>query len=152
MLSKELLQELYDNPVKFLNRNKRVPQLIKSKQRKIARLRKICNSISTELKDVVVYTGPQNKVEACVTEIISLEQEIKEEIKKLVRLERETAEAINLLDDNTLKLLLEYRYCHGDSLSDIAVMMNYSYRWVQTLHENAIESLKIKAEILMKAY
>lgn len=152
MLRKELLQELYEDPERFLKRNKQVPQLIKSKQRKIAQLHKICKSISPELKEVVVYTGPSNKLEACVTEIISLEEEIKEAIQELVRLERETAEAIELLDDNTEKLLLEYRYCHCDSWNEIAVAMNYSYRWVLTLHENAIENLKIKAEILMKAH
>lgn len=145
-MTTEQLQLIAEDAKGYLNRNYRTEERIRTKKDRIERLIAIATSTSTELKQVVVYTGPSNKVEKCMIEAIDLEAEIREEIRSLVLIQHETAEAIKvLIEDITLREILEKRYLGGKRWEEIAVEMNYAYRWVQRLHARALKQMKREA-------
>lgn len=147
----EYLQQIAEDPKKWLGRNYRAEMRIKAKRDRIAHLHEICNTTTQELKPVVVYTGPSNKIEKCITEAIDLESEIRVEIFELEKIQRETAEAIRLLlDDVILVELMELRYLTDKRWEEIAVDMSYAYRWVQRLHSRALRLMKQKAAQLIE--
>ncbi len=146
MLTNEHLRQIADDPKGFLNRNYRTEERIRAKRERIAHLHSVCTSITQEIKDVVAYTGPTNKLENCITEVVDLEAEILEEIKGLTVIQQETQAAIQeLLDDIVLIEILERRYLNGERWEGIAVSMNYAYRWVMRLHNKALKRMKKEA-------
>lgn len=146
MIREEHLRQIADDPKAWLSRNYKSEMRIKAKRDRIEHLYAVCNSTTQELKPVVVYTGPTNKVEKCVCEIVDLEHEILEEIAALKDIQRETAEAIKLLlDDTTLITLMEMRYLSDKRWEEIAVDMSYAFRWVQRLHAKALKRMKAEA-------
>ena len=145
-MTEEHLRQIAEDPKKWLSRNYRAEMRIKAKRDRIAHLHEICSATTQELKPVVVYTGPSNKIEKCITEAIDLESEIRIENVELQRIQRETSEAIRLLlDDMILIELMELRYLTDRRWEEIAVDMNYAYRWVQRLHSRALRIMKQKA-------
>lgn len=151
MITAEHLQWIADDPRGYLNRNYRIEMRIKAKRDRIEHLHNICESTTQELKPVVVYTGPSNKLERCLTEAVDLETEIRSEIAELERVQRETAEAIrDLLIDITLVTLMEMRYLSDKRWEEIAVDMNYAYRWVQRLHARALRQMQEEAKLRLE--
>lgn len=150
-MQEEYLKLIADDPKQFLSRNYKIEMRIKSKRDRIEHLQNICQATTQELKPVVVYTGPSNKIERCMSEAIDLETEILREIAELKRTQRETAEAIQtLLDDITLITLMEKRYLSDMRWEEIAVDMNYAYRWVMRLHVKALKQMKQSAKSRLK--
>ena len=145
-MTEEQLKLIADDPKEYLSRNYRSEMRIKAKRDRIIHLREICCSTTQELKPVVVYTGPTNKLEKGLSEAIDLEREIAVEILKLQEIQRETADAIRaLLTDPILVTLMEMRYLSDKRWEEIAVDMNYAYRWVQRLHSKALNLMKTEA-------
>ena len=150
-MQEECLRLIADDPKQFLSRNYKIEMRIRSKRDRIEHLQNICQATTQELKPVVVYTGPSNKIERCMSEAIDLETEILREIAELKRTQRETAEAIQtLLDDITLITLMEKRYLSDMRWEEIAVDMNYAYRWVMRLHVKALKQMKQSAKSRLK--
>ena len=146
MLTTEQLQQIAADPKEYLSRNYRIEMRIKAKRDRIEHLHNICNTTTQELKPVVVYTGTSKKLENCICEAVDLETEIRQEIYLLQQTQCETAEAIHtLLDDMTLQTLMEMRYLSDKRWEEIAVDMNYAYRWVMRLHVRALKALKNSA-------
>lgn len=147
MLTTEQLQQIADDPKEYLSRNYRIEMRIKAKRDRIEHLHNICNSTTQEIKPVVVYTGPSKKLENCICEAIDLETEIRQEIVVLEQIQRETAEAIRLLMTNeNHKVLLELRYLTGKHWEEIAVDMDFTYRWTMTLHQQALAEMRKNAK------
>lgn len=150
-MQEEHLRLIAEDPKQFLSRNYKIEMRIKSKRDRIEHLHNVCSATTQELKPVVVYTGPSNKIERCMSEAIDLETEILREIAELKRTQRETAEAIQtLLDDITLITLMEKRYLSDMRWEEIAVDMNYAYRWVMRLHVKALKQMKQSAKSRLK--
>ena len=147
MLTTEQLQQIADDPKEYLSRNYRIEMRIKAKRDRIEHLHNICNSTTQEIKPVVVYTGPSKKLENCICEAIDLETEIRQEIVVLEQIQRETAEAIRLLmTKENHKVLLELRYLTGKRWEEIAVDMDFTYRWTMTLHQQALAEMRNNAK------
>lgn len=150
MLTTEQLQAIADDPRAFLNQNYRTEERIKVKRRRIEHLKNICISTTQEIKAVVVYTGPSDKVSNCVTETLDLEVEIREEIAALQQTQRDTAEAIEtLIRDVNLKTVLESRYLACMRWEEIALTMCYAERWVRRLHNRALTIMRKEAKALL---
>ena len=149
MLTTEQLQAIADDPRAFLGRNYRTEERIQTKQQRIAHLRNIVTSTTQEIKAVVSYTGPSDKVSNCVAETMDLEAEIREEINTLQQTQRETAEAIETLVSNVnMKAILEARYLACMRWEEIALNMHYAQRWVRRLHNRALEVMRKEAKAL----
>lgn len=149
MLTTEQLQAIADDPRAFLSRNYRIEERIQTKRRRIEHLRAVVTATTQEIKAVVSYTGPSDKVSNCVVETLDLEKEIQGEIEALQQIQRDTAEAIELLvDDIDMRLLLEARYLASKRWEDIADIMNYSLRWIMLLHKRALNTMRKEASTL----
>ena len=61
-MQEEYLRLIADDPKQFLSRNYKIEMRIKSKRDRIEHLQNICQATTQELKPVVVYTGPSNKI------------------------------------------------------------------------------------------
>lgn len=94
------------------------------------------------------YTGMpasgahDSRLTLAVEKIVELEGKINQEIDRLVTLREEIERSIAGLPDESLQLLLRYRYIQGYTWERIAVEMNYGYQWACKLHGRALELLK----------
>lgn len=71
-----------------------------------------------------------------------LDGELQAQIRRLFKKQAEIRQAIERVEDPTLRKLLEYRYINGWSLKKISCRMYISYDWLRHLHGVAL--LKIR--------
>ena len=145
-MNKETLEAIAENPKAYLSRGRNAKALIAAKRDRVDSWRQLAESITVTLKKDGGISGKgykQSTVANAVSNIVDLEREILFEIEELVRLEKDILEAINTLayDDRHIAVL-EMRYVHHMKLEEIAVRLNYAFRWVQRLHGEALASMK----------
>lgn len=143
-MTEELLQSLVDDPVAVLNRGYRAKERIAARQKRIEDWRNIAESITANPENASSGGGyPTSKTENCVVAIMSLEEEIKDEIIEIADFERQTSQIVReLIEDLNYKTILEYRYLSYLRWEEIAVKMNYTFRWTQELHRRALIALQ----------
>ena len=127
----------------FLNKGYQVKNQIRLKKRRIEDWHRAAESITATIKPVATYSStPSKKVEDCVCNIIKLQEEIQDEIDGLIQIERDIGNVIKqgTLDD-TDRLIMEARYLNYMKWEEIAVALNYAYRWVLRRHGRAIRLL-----------
>ncbi len=144
--SKELLEQLSENPVAVLERGLDAKETIKLIKERIENWRQIAESITANPQNTSSGTGPSDKIANCVTSIMELEGELADRIKSLVDLERQTDAIITtFVPDAKRARVLTLRYLHCLRWDSIAARSGYTRRWVQTLHDKAIEEIKESA-------
>lgn len=150
-MTEELLQSLAEDPMAVLNRGYRAKERIAARQERIEQWRQIAESITANPENASSGGGyPSSKTENCIVAIMTLEEEIKEEITEIAGFELQTSQIIKeLLDDLNYKTVLEYRYLNYLRWEEIAVRMNYTFRWTQELHRRALLALQEAASALI---
>ena len=86
-------------------------------------------------------------IERPMDKVLEIDAEINREIDELQIVRQEIRAALNQLEDENLKLLMEYRYIDGLTWEQIAVKMHYGFQWVCKLHGRALNRLRIKEAI-----
>lgn len=86
--------------------------------------------------------GVSDRLGAAVAKIIDAEAVVDAEIELLIATERDIQNAIDKVNDETLRTLLYERYINGKTWEQIAVQMNYGYRRVTQLHGKALNAVK----------
>ena len=106
------------------------------------------------LKEHVPYTGPvygdvkvdSNKVYSAVeysaVRLVSLSDEIKEDIAQLAEKMKEIQRTIRRLDNSEMEVILEMRYLSFMSWEKIIDRMGYSSRYVFKMHSTALRRIK----------
>lgn len=152
-MTEEILQSLSDDPMAVLNRGYRAKERIAARQERIERWRQVAESITANPENSSSGGGyPTSKTENCVVAIMELEEEIKDEIMEITDFERQTSQIIKeLIEDLNYKTVLEYRYLNYLRWEEIAVRMNYTFRWTQELHRRALSALQEAASALIPA-
>lgn len=147
-MTEELLQSLAEDPMAVLNRGYRAKERIAARQERIEQWRQIAESITANPENASNGGGyPSSKTENCIVAIMTLEEEIKDEITEIAGFELQTSQIIKeLLDDLNYKTVLEYRYLNYLRWEEIAVRMNYTFRWTQELHRRALLALQEAAK------
>ena len=150
-MTEELLQSLAEDPMAVLNRGYRAKERIAARQERIEQWRQIAESITANPENASSGGGyPSSKTENCIVAIMTLEEEIKDEITEIAGFELQTSQIIKeLLDDLNYKTVLEYRYLNYLRWEEIAVRMNYTFRWTQELHRRALLALQEAASALI---
>lgn len=128
----------------FLNQGYHAKARIRAKEERIESWRQIAESITAQIRqDSIGSSLPSKKVEDCACNIVDLQNEIKEEIAALVQAEREVGKFINEAPlDETDRFILELRYLNYKKWEEIAVELNYAYRWLMRRHKRAISVLE----------
>lgn len=129
--------------IEYLSRyqklGKRIEQLCAERAMWLSRACKTTQTISDMPK---AKNGAQgNSVE--VAQYIEIGEEITRELRNLHRLRRKIRTVIAALEDDTLQALMLYRYIDGMTFEEIAVKMNFSWKWTITLHGRALEKLSL---------
>ena len=84
-----------------------------------------------------------DKVGSSVSKILQIKEKIQQEIDTFSEITKNVYKAINSLNDPTLEALMLYRYIQGLTWEQIALKMNYNYRWVLRLHNKALTQMVI---------
>lgn len=79
-----------------------------------------------------------------MSQLSTMEDKLKAEKEKRVRLYMEIMQAVNLVSDSRERDVLFYKYIKGLTLWEISGKMGYSERSVQRLHGQALLHFKIK--------
>lgn len=87
------------------------------------------------------HGGGGDKVQTAAVEIAELTDRLNEKIHRAVKMQQEIKELIGTIDDATLRRLMTYRYILGKKWEEIAMLMNYDYRWILRLHGKALYKL-----------
>lgn len=142
-MTEDILKQLAEDPVPVLNRGYRAKERIEARRERIESWRQIAESITANPENASSDGGyPTSKVENCVVNIMALEEEIKDEISEILGFEREASEMIrDLVEDPNYKTVLELRYLSYLRWEEIAVRMNYTFRWTQELHRRALDAM-----------
>lgn len=104
-------------------------------------------SLSTKItptySDMPKGTGESNKIQSTIEKLEAQENKINQKIYLLYEVKENIEKALHTVEDDTLRVLLRYRYINGFTWEKIAVMMNYGYRNVTRLHGKALKQIKI---------
>lgn len=124
----------------FLNKIRHIDMMIDCKCGQIKDLRDRLTSISCPMGEKVQSTKDPDKFTDPVSKIIELEQEINEDIDKLIDLKRVARKVIEQLDNEVEKMILYKRYFENKTFEQISVEMNYSWRQIHRLHGSALHN------------
>lgn len=131
--------------IKYLSRyislNRRIDRLLEKK----AKWWSLCLKTTTNLSQAPGGGESGSPVERPMDKVLEIEAEINREIDELQEVCRGIKTVLGQLEDDTLRLLMEYRYLDGLTFEEIAVKMHYSWRWVIKLHGKALAEIKISS-------
>lgn len=112
----------------------RLSALEDSKQRSYA----LAVSSTAGLGERVSGGEPGDKLAAYTEMSIAVDRQI----EKLEQTRAEILQVIGQVEDNTLATLLTEYYVNDKTWEEVAVQMQYSWRWVRRLHVRALEQVQ----------
>lgn len=118
-------------------------KLIDEKTKEINRLKVLATKVNhCSSGERVQASAAGDKIPEYVSEIVDLQNEIKDELKKLVKLKKECKNYIDSLNDPLLIGILYKRYFEYKTWEKIAEELNRSRQWITKKHQKFVESLK----------
>ena len=134
MTAKEYLEQIYALEIK-----------IRKKQEKAQRIKEslIAGGISYENIGDARPRNCDDVIGKVICEVAGYLQEIKEDTATLVMLRITADKAIQKLDDESEKLVLERHYLFYDSIETIATKMNYSTRTIYRYWNKGLKNIVI---------
>lgn len=140
-LKKGKVMQMVD-PKEFLEQVKHYDTHITIKQAEADKLRAMMLKITPTLKqDVVSSSGSQDKLGDAIVKIVDLEDEINEAIDNFVTKKREVRSVIDRIPDSDQYAVISRKYLLNETLEQIAVEMNMSYRNVCYIHGKALQTV-----------
>lgn len=136
------------NAKEYLSQAFQLDQRINSKLEQVSVLRDLALKTTSVLQDDKVQSTKQRSpMENALVKLMSLEEEINDDIDQLIDLKRELTTFVAEIDNPSHRLLFEFRYLGGSNWEEVAAIMGYDVRWVYRLHRKA---LKEADELLAK--
>ena len=132
-----------EQKIRYLSRYRRmsarIDRLLEEKRRWWELALKITPSLSQ------APGGGENgsRVERPMDKVMEIEAQITREIDELYTVRQEIKGTLSQLEDENLKLLMEYRYIDGLTWEQVAVEMNYSYMQICRLHGKALNAIML---------
>lgn len=125
----------------WLNRSYRAEARIAVRLARIRQWQELAESITVTLKENAGggSGGVSRLIESYAINIAEAKKELATEVQELRRLDTEIRAAIaDCVEDNTLRAILELRYCTHMCWESVAVTMNMTTRWTLSLHQKAL--------------
>lgn len=124
----------------YLKRIKSIDAMIIADVEELATLEALATKTTSVMGgERVQSSGSQQKMSDCVVKMADLRRKIDDEISELLVLRREARELLCNLKDAECITLLHKRYFLFETWEQIAVEMNYTYKWVSGgLHGKAL--------------
>ena len=124
----------------YLSQAHRLDQRIDAKIAQVASLNDLATKCTATLTGMPRNSnGGGSTMADAVCKIIDLQEEINRDIDHLVDLKREIVAVIKAVEDTEYQILLEKRYLCFHTWEQIAVDMHYSGKWVQKMHDRALD-------------
>lgn len=98
---------------------------------------------SREIDGMPHGSGSDRDLSEFAAKYDELYREIKDALEERIKIRREVRAAIETLENETVKILMLYRYIDGKTWREIAERMNYSYRRATQLHGEALRDIVI---------
>ena len=89
----------------------------------------------------VASSSTGGTIESCVTQMVVLEGEIKEQARDYSEAIEECSKMLDLIEPNYSEILYK-RYFEGETWERIACDMGYTYQWVCVLHGRALQRIQ----------
>jgi len=115
--------------------NEQVNQLLLEKQEILA----LGTKVTPTYSDMPHKSNIGDKTSTTIEKLEEHEQKINQKIDEFIAVKSDIERAIHTLQDETLRLLLRYRYINGLTWENIAVRMHYSWRQIIRLHGVALD-------------
>lgn len=132
--------------IRYLSRYRRLNERIDRLLEEQSRWREMALKITPVLSQTP-GGGNGSPIERPMDKVLEIDVEINREIDELQIVRQEIRNTLNQLEDENLKLLMEYRYIDGLTWEQIAVKMHYGFQWVCKLHGRALASIILKEAI-----
>lgn len=129
--------------IRYLSRYRRLNERIDRLLEEQRRWRERALKITPTLSQAPGGSESGSPVERPMDKVLEIEEEINREIDELQTVRQEIRAALNQLEDENLKLLMEYRYIDGLTWEQIAVEMHYSYMQICRLHGKALQTIML---------
>ena len=136
-----------EQKIRYLSRYRRLNERIDRLLEEQRRWRERALKITPTLSQAPGGSESGSPVERPMDKVLEIEEEINREIDELQTVRQEIRAALNQLEDENLKLLMEYRYIDGLTWEQIAVEMHYGFQWVCKLHGRALATIILKEAI-----
>ena len=128
------------NAQEFLGQAYRLDRRINSKLQQIDSLRSLTRKVTqTYDQEIVSRTRNMSSLEDTIIRLMEAEEELNCQIDRLVDTKIDIGKLIDMVHNESYRLLLEKRYLCFLSWDQIAEDMHYSRRWVLNKHERALE-------------
>lgn len=128
----------------YLSQAYRLDQRINAKLEQVMSLRGLATKATSTLGETPV-SGTRNvhRMEDIIIKIIELENEIDQDIDRLIDLKREIVTVIKAVSNPEYQTLLELRYLCFKTWEQIAVEMGYGIDNIFKLHQKALKSVPL---------
>lgn len=127
--------------IRYLSRYRRMSKRIDRLLEEQSRWRERALKITPVLSQTPGGGESGSPIERPMDKVLEIDEEINREIDELQIVRQEIRAALNQLEDENLKLLMEYRYIDGLTWEQIAVKMNYCWRQVCRKHGQALTQI-----------
>ncbi len=117
--------------------NEQVNQLLLEKQEILA----LGTKVTPTYSDIPHKSNIGDKTSTTIEKLEEHEQKINQKIDEFIAVKSDIERAIHTVQDDTLRLLMRYRYINGWTWERIAVEMHYTYQWVCQLHGKALNMI-----------
>ena len=132
-----------EQKIRYLSRYRRLNQRIDRLLEEQSRWRERALKITPTLSQAPGGGGSGSPIERPMDKVLEIDVEINREIDEMQIARKEIRETLNQLEDESLKLLMEYRYIDGMTWEQIAVKMHYSYMQICRLHGRALKTIML---------
>lgn len=122
---------------KYQQLSKRIDSLLEEKRIVYSRATRITPSYSDMPRG-----GQDDRIQSAVDRLCEIDKQIDIEVDKLVDMRKEIMRTIKTVGQPLLEAILINRYINGMKWEQIAVKMNYEYRWILHLHGKALGRIK----------
>lgn len=128
----------------YLNQIQVMRHKVEEKKRQLEELRELATAIGSfdYSKDKIVSSPTGDTLEKKVIKVADKQTEYVQEIVKYLSIKERIVEEINLVENETYRMLLIKRYAEGKRLEEISVEMCMTYEWVRHLHGMALQEFE----------
>ncbi len=129
----------------YLSQAWRINHIIDAKLEQVCKLRALATKATSTLSPTPP-NGTRNtkSMEDIIIKMLEMENDINEDIDRLVNLKRDICEIIYGIDNPIYRLLLEFRYLCFKSWDRISVELGYERRYTLKLHDRALLEVEKK--------
>lgn len=127
----------------YLEQAQELEQVINAKLSQLSALHALSRRVTATLSDMPrSASGSTHPMENIIVRLVGMEQEIDEDVDRLIDMKQEMADYLRTLPNADCGELLAHRYVSFMSWKRIAAVMHYTERYVYKLHMRALEMLE----------